>query len=141
MANNKKKSDTQRALADIGRRLGGALVVPDRSKMEAVVEEYKQEMLQWFAQGVSTQENPMNRATQEHWYSLYLGKKRLESHRIQTQYEEYRQVASRPTQEEPDTVMNYYADGKYAICMVRQYTKVQKNYIREGAIIGREQNQ
>ena len=139
MANDKKKSDTSRALADIGHRLGGAFVVPDRGKMQAVVEEYKQEMLQWSTNGVSTQENPMKRATQEHWYSLYLGKKRLESHGIQIQYEDYRHVVSRPTEEEPQTVMNYHVDGKYAICMVRQYTKVLKNYIRNGAIIGREQ--
>ncbi len=51
MANDKKKSDTSRALADIGHRLGGAFVVPDRGKMQAVVEAYKQEMLQWLTNG------------------------------------------------------------------------------------------
>ena len=53
MAKDKKKSDTSRALADIGHRLGGAFVVPDRGKMQAVVEAYKQEMLQCRGCGAS----------------------------------------------------------------------------------------
>lgn len=107
-------------------------------EMEKVTEEYKQEMLKWVAEGVSVKENPMKRATQELWYSLYLEKKRLENHRCKVEYPEYRHVPYNAG-EEAETVYLYTKDGKYMVCEASQMTSIQKNYIRDGAIIGREQ--
>ena len=60
---------------------------------EKVTEEYKREMLEWYTKGRAVTENPMKRATQEHWYSLYLEKKRLERHSCKVEYASYDQIA------------------------------------------------
>lgn len=106
--------------------------------MKQVVEEYKQEMLKWFMEGATSYENPMKRVTQEHWYNLYLEKKRLENHRCQVQYAEYRQINRNPM-EPPETSFLYKPDGKYLVCEATETTKIQKNYIREAAILAQEQ--
>jgi len=106
--------------------------------MGKVTEEYKQEMLKWVQEDVAVKENPMKRATQELWYSLYLEKKRLENHRCKVEYPEYRHI-SYNAGEEPETVYLYTKDGKYMVCEASQMTRIEKNYIRDGAIIGKEQ--
>lgn len=107
-------------------------------EMEKVVEEYKLEVMHWFTKAGADKENPLKRATQEHWYSLYLEKKRLEKHNCQVQYPEYKHINPRPL-EQPETVFTYKPDGKYLVCRAGQVTKVLKNYIRGGAVIGQEQ--
>lgn len=62
-------------------------------EMRKVTEEYKREMLEWYTKGRAVTENPMKRATQEHWYSLYLEKKRLERHSCKVEYASYDQIA------------------------------------------------
>ena len=106
-------------------------------EMRQVTEEYKQEMIQWLTEGVAVAENPMKRGTQEHWYSLYLEKKRLENHRCKVQYTQYKHVPYNPT-EAADTVYTYRKDGKYMVCQASQMTSIEKNYIRDGVIIGKE---
>lgn len=107
-------------------------------EMHEVVEEYKQEMLQWFTQDVADKENPMKRATQEHWYSLYLEKKRLESHRCKVEYKKYKQISYTPG-EAPETVYTYRKDGKYMVCEANQMTSIEKDYISDGVVIGHEE--
>ena len=136
----KRKSDSQRAWQDISGMVADAFVPNDNDAgMKKVVEEYKQEMLHWTTNEESDYENPMKRATQEHWYSLYLGKKRLENHGIGVQYEEYRQINNISPQDPPSTAFFYKPDGKYVMCLARQFVRVRKNFIRNGAVIGREQ--
>ncbi|MBQ4536923.1 MAG: hypothetical protein II994_04830 [Lachnospiraceae bacterium] len=139
MANNKKKSDSRRALEEITGLVSCAFTRnASDDKMTEVVDEYKKEMLNWTTNGEASYENPMRRATQEHWYSLYLGKKRLENQGIGVQYEEYRQINSVSPQDPPDTAIFYKPDGKYVMCLARQYVRARKNFIRNGAIISRE---
>lgn len=107
-------------------------------EMHEVTEEYKQEMLQWFNQDVADKENPMKRATQEHWYSLYLEKKRLEDHRCNVHYGSYKHVPYNYG-EAPETTYLYSKDGKYMVCEASQMTRIEKNYIRDGVIVGHEE--
>lgn len=107
------------------------------NEMEKVTEEYKQEMLRWFTQDFAEKENPMKRATQEHWYSLYLEKKRLESHRCKVQYTAYKHLPSNYGKD-PQTVCVYHRDGKYMVCQASQMTGIEKNYIRDDVLVGRE---
>lgn len=140
MTNDNIKDDINRGIKDflntVGHTYAGALLNKD-GKMKKVLEAYKQEMLQWYTGRASVHENSMKHATQEHWYSLYLEKKRLESHNCQVQYAEYKHVNKNPL-EAPETVCTFYTDGKYMICQAGQTTKIRKNYIRDKAIIGQE---
>ncbi len=107
-------------------------------KMKAVLEQYKREMLQWFSgSGVST-ENPMKHVAQAHWYNLYLEKKRLENQRCKVEYEEYKQISRNPL-EDAETSFLYWPDGKYLVCEASETTSIKKNYIRNGAVIAKEQ--
>ncbi|MBQ7972147.1 MAG: hypothetical protein IJ291_01655 [Lachnospiraceae bacterium] len=129
------KKDEMRALNDIAAGVAGAFKWMDNTETAKVLEEYKQEMLQYLTQKDSASENPMKRASQEHWYSLYLEKKRLEAHRIQVHYDQYKHVSNRPG-EKPVTLFNNRPDGKYALTSARQTTLFQKKYIRNHAVIG-----
>ena len=50
---------------------------------------YKNQMIHWFDSLPAEQENPMSCVTQEHWYSMYLEKKRLEKRRLHTHHKSY----------------------------------------------------
>ena len=140
MTNDNIKDDINRGIRDflstVGHTYAGAFLNKD-GKMKKVLEAYKQEMMQWFTGETAARENPMKHATQEHWYSLYLEKKRLESHNCRIQYAEYKHVNRNPL-EAPETVCTFYTDGKYMICRAGQTTGILKNYMRDGAIIGQE---
>ena len=109
--------------------------------MEQVIEEYKKEMLEWYTKGSPEQENPMKRATQELWYSLYLEKKRLENHRCHVEYEDYSHVPYRSFDSEAVTPCVYQTDGKYLSCQASQMTNIEKSYIRDGVTLRYEQEQ
>ena len=104
------------------------------NEMQDVVETYKSDMCNWFEHGNSNMENPMEHATQEQWYSLYLEKKRLERHRLSVQYAAYQHI---PTNghETPQTICTYHNDGKYLVCNVSQMTWINRNYLRDGNVI------
>lgn len=106
-------------------------------KMQDVVQAYKKEMLQWFDQDGIDKENPMQYATQEHWYSLYLEKKRLANRSCKMQYAVYKHDPEIYLKE-PETHCFYKKDGKYTICEARQRTSIKKQYIRNGGVIGQK---
>lgn len=140
MTNDTMKDDVNRGIRDfldsVGQTYAGAFLNKD-DKMKKVLEAYKQELLCWSQKEKASHENPMKHATQEHWYSLYLEKKRLESHNCQVQYAEYKHINRRPL-EDAETICSFYTDGKYMICKAGQTTRVQKNYIRNNWVIGQE---
>lgn len=100
--------------------------------MEGVIQSYTNEMRQWFAQDGIGQENPIRHATQSLWYSLYLEKKRLESHSCKMQYTVFKKVFREPM--EDDESYRYGEDG----CYVNYMTRTEKQYSREGMVLGRE---
>ncbi len=106
------------------------------AKMQEVVQAYKKEMLQWFDQNGIDKENPMKYVTQEHWYSLYLEKKRLINRNCKMQYVTYKHEPEMYL-EKPETTCFYKKDGKYTICEARQRTSLKKEYVRDGFLIGR----
>ncbi len=108
-------------------------------EMEQVIEEYKKEMLDWYTKGSAEQENPMKRATQELWYSLYLEKKRLENHRCRVEYEDYSHIPARAIDSTPETICIYQTDGKYLSCKASQMTNIEKSYIRDGVTLRYDQ--
>ncbi len=110
-----------------------------KHEMEQVIEEYKKEMLDWYTKGSAEQENPMKRATQELWYSLYLEKKRLENHSCRVEYEDYSHVPARAIDSEPETICVYQTDGKYLSCKASQMTNIEKSYIRDGVTLRYDQ--
>ncbi|MBQ7972084.1 MAG: hypothetical protein IJ291_01320 [Lachnospiraceae bacterium] len=139
MAKDSVNDDIQRALGDVLGSMGQSFISStNNKKMEAVMEDYKREMLTWFTEGNAEEENPLKCATKELWYSLYLEKKRLESHRCKVQYPQYEPVSLRPL-ERPENYFTYKKDGKYLVCCANQPARIEKRYIRDGVIIGCEQ--
>ena len=134
-----EKDEISRGIEDAVEMLGSTFVgkIHDPA-MRKVINAYKEEMLQWFSKGVADKENPMKYATQEHWYSLYLEKKRLENHRCMIQYVEYKHIPYNMG-EEPETMCLYRPDGKYMVCKASQMTKLHKKYIRDEVVIGQEE--
>lgn len=109
------------------------------SAMKKVLQNYKREMLHWMTEGKASYENSMKSVSQEHWYYLYLEKKRLEERRLQVEYEDYKHIGDNIF-EAPETSFLYRPDGKYLVCRATETTKIKKNYIRDGAIVGKEQD-
>ena len=140
MTNDRMKEDVSRGIRDflntVGHTYAGAFLNKD-GKMKKVLEAYKKEMLWWCQNGKASTENPMKYATQEHWYSLYLEKRRLEKRECRIQYAEYKHINKQPL-EAPETTCVFYTDGKYMICQAGQTTRIQKNYIRNKRIVGQE---
>ena len=106
--------------------------------MKAVIQAYKNEMLQWFEQGDVEAENPIKHGTQELWYSLYLEKKRLDNHRCKLQYKTYECVRRDGLIEGKHDLYQYHRDGKYTVCEANQMTQVEKLYIRDEVVLNRE---
>lgn len=104
--------------------------------MEGVIQSYTTEMRRWFEQDGIGQENPIRHATQGLWYSLYLEKKRLESRRCKMQYTVFKEVFREPL--EDDKHYRYGREGKYTVCEINQMTKTEKQYNRDGVVLGRE---
>lgn len=111
---------------------------PDKrdKAMEGVIQSYTTEMRKWFEQDGIWQENPIRHATQGLWYSLYLEKKRLESRRCKKQYTVYKEVFREPLEE--DKHYRYGREGNYTACEINQMTRMEKQYSRDGVVIGRE---
>jgi len=99
---------------------------------------YKNEMIQWFDRQRADKENPMSCVTQEHWYSMYLEKKRLEKQGLFVHHKEYGIV---PTHYKHRgdfrvTFIKYFNDGKYVVSKVAQDTKYDIRYIRDNKVAG-----
>ncbi len=132
------KDDLQRDFENVMDILGNMFTRKQYDNvMENVTEEYKQEMLKWMTDGYSANENPMKRATQELWYSLYLEKKRLENRKCTLQYAQYKHIPYNYGNE-INTVCTYHKDGKYLVCKASQMTNIEKNYIRDDVVIGQD---
>lgn len=106
-------------------------------EMHDLTEKYKKEMLAWFETDTVDTDNPMQCATQEHWYSLYLEKKRLRTRNCKMQYTIYDHV-KKHYEDVPGTICSYHRDGKYLVCEASQLTHIAKTYTRNGVIIGQE---
>ena len=133
-----EKDYVTRGLEDAMNVLGNTFTgkIFDR-QMEALIEKYKREMMQWFAKDIADTENPMQSVTQEHWYSLYLEKKRLEKHRCKMQYTLYKHVPY-SAEDGLETNCTYRQDGKYMVCEASQMTDIEKQYIRDNAVVWKE---
>lgn len=107
------------------------------SKMREVIQAYKTEMLQWFEQDSVEQENQIQHATQGLWYSLYLEKKRLEHRGCKMQYKFGEYVRDHALDNQEDTFV-YKKDGKYTMCQAGQFSNVEKQYLRDGIVLGKE---
>lgn len=106
-------------------------------EMHDLTEKYKKEMLAWFESDTIDADNPMQCATQEHWYSLYLEKKRLRTRNYKMQYTIYDHI-KKHYEDAPGTICSYHRDGKYLVCEASQLTHIAKTYTRNGVIIGQE---
>lgn len=98
---------------------------------------YKNQMIQWFDRLPADQENPMTCVTQEHWYSMYLEKKRLEKRGLKVHHKEYSII---PTHYKHRgdfrvTFIKYFNDGKYVINEVKQNTRYDIRYIRNNGMV------
>ncbi len=99
---------------------------------------YKNQMIHWFDRLPADKENPMSCVTQEHWYSMYLEKKRLEKRGLRVHHKEYAII---PTHYKHRgdfrvTFIKYFNDGKYVINKVSQNTRYDIRYIRNNAMVG-----
>ncbi len=99
-----------------------------------IVENHKQEMIRWFDMGHAEQDNPMSCVTQEHWYSMYLEKIRLEKRRLCTHHHTYK--LNRAGNPPYSIFMDDYHDGKYMVNEVRQRVMCDIRYIRDNRMIG-----
>lgn len=98
---------------------------------------YKKEMITWFDRMRADKENPMSCVTQEHWYSMYLEKKRLEKRRLYVHHKEY---YIKPTHYKYKgdwrvTEIQYLNDGKYLVNKVTQKTKFDIRYVRNNVLV------
>lgn len=109
----------------------------DNTIMEATVDTYTQELIDWFDRKSYMEENALSKTTQELWYSHYLEKKRLEKRGISTHHVQYEHVPYN-VGAEPETVCFYGVDGKYQTCDVGRMTMLDIRYFREGLLLGQE---
>ncbi len=97
------------------------------------VENYKKEMINWFDTEHLDKDNPLSCVTQEHWYSMYLEKKRLEKKGIRMHHHAFQHI---PSNGHKSNFVSEYHDGKYRVNMLRQYTAYDIKYTRDDKLIG-----
>ncbi|MCQ2494784.1 MAG: hypothetical protein MJ104_09295 [Lachnospiraceae bacterium] len=106
---------------------------------DTLIAKYRNELVQWFMNGVSTMPNPMTTVTQEHWYSLYLEKRRLEQHMIYVAYRAFTKVGNPMKKSGDDSTFSYKTDGRFLTCDAAQNTRLSRSFIRNGMEIYREE--
>ena len=100
---------------------------------------YKNQMIHWFDSLPADQENPMSCVTQEHWYSMYLEKKRLEKRRLHTHHKSYfiRPTDYRYSADKRVTEIKYFSDGNYVVNKLTQKTWIDIRYFRDNVLVGK----
>lgn len=100
---------------------------------------YKNQMIHWFDRLPADQENPMSCVTQEHWYSMYLEKKRLEKRRLHTHHKSYfiRPTDYRYSADKRVTEIKYFSDGNYVVNKLTQKTWIDIRYFRDNVLVGK----
>ncbi len=142
MATNNNR-DMSREINESLKEAGDVLTNPYRYRHldygnESLVAKYRNELVQWFMNGVSTNPNPMTTVTQEHWYSLYLEKRRLEQHMIYVSYRDFNKVIMPYKRSGDDATFSYKTDGRFLVCNVTESTSLARSFIRNGMEIHRE---
>ena len=106
---------------------------------EVLIDRYRKELVQWFMNGAFASPNPMTSVTQEHWYSLYLEKRRLEQHMIYVSYEAFDKVFNYMRRNPDDTTCTYKTDGKFLTVDINENTKLSRSFFRNGMTIHHEE--
>lgn len=132
------KKDIQRGLKEFFTSAGyiySSKFMGYDSEIKEVLDTYKSEYFKYFTDDASVYGEPMKTVSQEHWYYLYLEKKRLEQNNVKVNYAEYKHISPNPL-EAPQTSYLYRPDGDHLVCVASEYTSIKKNYLRNNQVIG-----
>lgn len=104
-----------------------------------LISRYRMEVGRWYTEGDTHDQNPLSTTTQEHWYSLFLERKRLDSRRIKVFYRNFIGTMSprsaRESMRTDDATYMYHTQGRFLTCRMSETTKLERVFVRDNAPI------